>query len=91
MTSLENLCGSVGICANLHIFDLHDRPLHVVQGTKEKISIGPVENVAKVQTTGSGCYTIFEEENFKGEHFCWTGNEKEDLNNQSIFNSRVVR
>ena len=35
--SLKNLCGSVDICADLHLFDAHDRKLHIVQGTNDKI------------------------------------------------------
>ena len=92
----KNLCESSGICSDLYLFDAHDRRLRIVQGTQDKIFLGPVDNfyyyVVYVQTRGSGgCYTIFEEEHFKGEHFCWTGDEKQNLNHQSIYSSTVVR
>ena len=88
--SMVNPCESSGICSELHLLDSHDITLRIVQGTKERITLGPLENVVKVQTMGSGgCYTIFEEENFKSEHFCWTGNEKLDLMD-SVYNTVTV-
>ena len=87
----KNLCNLVGICSDLHLFDARGERLRIIQGTQEKISLGPVENVVNVQTRGSvGCYTIFEEENFKGEHFCWTGDRKQNINHQSIYSSTVL-
>ena len=67
----EETCESKGICSSLHLFDAHARLLRVIRGTGSLVVGIPV---VKVQTLGSaGCYTIFEEENFKGEHICITG------------------
>ena len=88
MTSLENLCGSVGICADLHLLDANNRTLYIAQGTTA--TIGLVENVEKVQSIGSGCYTIFEEENFKGGLIFLTGNETLNLK-EADFDKTGVR
>ena len=92
----EETCKSKGICSSLHLFDAHARLLRVIRGTGSLVVGIPVVEV-QIQLLyrwwrfPPGCYTIFEEENFKGEHICiWgqIGNHK--LNLKPYYNATDV-
>ena len=72
---MRKQCKSTGICANLHLYDANGKTLGVFKGSQTNIL---VESVAKVQTVGSGCYTIFEKSNFRSSSICLIGNDRRD-------------